>query len=98
MPLIDRALVGEVISIDVQVPFRAGGTRDVHIDYLPERGDNGEVLGCYTLVQDITERKGAELRLRESEARFKSLADRRARDGLGDGGRRAVQLPIAVLV
>jgi PAS domain S-box-containing protein len=74
-PSVDRALAGASLSFDALVPYRTGGTRNVHIDYVPDRNDAGVVRGIYVLVRDITEHKLAELRLRESEARFRSLAD-----------------------
>jgi PAS domain S-box-containing protein len=74
-PMADRALAGEHVSADVQVPYRAGGQRDVHIDYLPDRDRAGVVRGYYGLIQDISERKAIDNRLRESEMRFRSMAD-----------------------
>jgi len=74
-PLADRALAAERISIESQVPYVHGGRRDVHIDYLPDRDETGRVRGYYALIQDISERKAIELRLRESELRFRSMAD-----------------------
>lgn len=74
-PLVDRALSGERLSTDVQVPYRTGGTREVQVDYLPDRDASGTVRGYYALIQDISERKATDLRLRESEMRFRSMAD-----------------------
>ena len=74
-PAIDRVLKGETVSLDALVPYRTGGTRNVHIDYIPEKDESGSVRGYYAFVRDITDHKLAEVRLRESEARFRSLAD-----------------------
>lgn len=59
-PIIDRALAGEALSLEKTIPFRDGGTRHVHIDYVPRLDLSGVVLGYYALVQDIGERKRAE--------------------------------------
>ncbi|MDY6944685.1 MAG: PAS domain-containing protein [Pseudomonadota bacterium] len=74
-PLVDRALNGERLSTEVQVAYRAGGTREVQVDYLPDRDEEAGVRGYYALIQDISERKAADMLLRESEMRFRSMAD-----------------------
>jgi PAS domain S-box-containing protein len=63
-PLVDRALCGERFSVEVQVPYRSGGTREVQIDYLPDRDETNTVRGYYALIQDISERKATDMRLR----------------------------------
>ena len=74
-PLIEAALKGERVSADVEVPHRDGGNRDVHVEYVPDRRKDGAVIGLFALVQDISERKRTEAELRESEARFRAIAD-----------------------
>ena len=59
-PTIDRALAGERISIEQTVPFRSGGMRHVITEYVPRLNTAGTVIGYYSLVQDISERKRAE--------------------------------------
>ena len=59
-------------------PFRFESTRrsgffDAH--YTPWRGKAGEILGCVAVIRDITESKRASLQARETELRFKSMAD-----------------------
>ncbi len=74
-PLIASALSGEHVSVDLPLPYRDGGQRYVHIDYVPHRLEGGAVAGFYALVHDISESKRAEAELRESEARFRAMAD-----------------------
>jgi PAS domain S-box-containing protein len=73
-PMIDRALAGEQVSFDRELPYRTG-TRHVHIDYVPDRSASGTIAGFFVLVEDISERERVARELRESEARFRSIAD-----------------------
>jgi PAS domain S-box-containing protein len=74
-PLVESALAGERVSLDVSVPYRDGGRRFVHVEYVPDTRTDGSVAGFFALVQDISESKRIEETLRESEARFRSMAD-----------------------
>ena len=73
---IHRTLAGERVSSEQLVPYKDGGERHVHIDYLPRIALGGEVEGYYALIQDISDRRAAEAALGESESRFRSMADR----------------------
>lgn len=59
-PHLDRALAGQIVTYDAELPYRDGGPRWVEATYIPHRGDGGEVLGYIALVADITERKRLE--------------------------------------
>jgi PAS domain S-box-containing protein len=72
-PAVDRVLGGERFTFDSCIPYKDGGTRDVHIEYVPRKSDEGAITGFYALVQDIGDRKEAEAALRESEARYRTL-------------------------
>jgi PAS domain S-box-containing protein len=63
-PRIEAALAGERLSYEDYLPYREGGGRHVRADYVPRRDEDGEVDGFYAIVQDISERKQAELRQR----------------------------------
>jgi signal transduction histidine kinase/CheY-like chemotaxis protein len=56
------------MSWETRVPYREGGERDVHIDYIPDRGNDGRVRGFFVLVQDIGERKAAERQLDDANS------------------------------
>jgi len=55
---------------------RDGGI-DVHllIDYVPDRDADGQVIGFFATIMDITARKNAELRQSASEARLRTITD-----------------------
>ena len=54
----DRALGGERLSFEATMPYRAGFTRHIRTDYVPDVRD-GQVQGFYSLVQDISEQVDA---------------------------------------
>ncbi len=74
-PYIDRALAGEVVNFEVQAPYQHGPARWIDATYLPARDAGGAVTGFYVMVHDITARRHAQDALRESEQRFKNMAD-----------------------
>ena len=54
---IDAGLSGKSIRFETTLDYPDGVTRDVEIAYVPERTGGGEVVGCFALVQDVSERK-----------------------------------------
>jgi PAS domain S-box-containing protein len=72
-PVVSRVFAGERQRAELLLPL-PDGARHVAIDYVPDqRGDT--VAGYFALAQDISEQKESEARLRESEARFRAMAD-----------------------
>ena len=74
-PMIDAALAGERqwFAADFDHPTR--GLLAVQADYVPQSMASGEVVGHDPAGQDITEQRAAERALKESEARFRRIAD-----------------------
>nr|WP_262890671.1 PAS domain-containing sensor histidine kinase [Rufibacter sediminis] len=68
-----RALAGERVDFEATMPYREGFTRHIRTSYVPDERD-GEVLGCYTLVTDVTAQVEAHRKLQESDQRNQSLA------------------------
>ncbi|WP_171815357.1 hybrid sensor histidine kinase/response regulator [Nostoc sp. PCC 7524] len=56
-------------------PAQPGVEKDWLSSYYPLKGSDGQVVGVNVTVQDITERKQAEIALKESEERFRQLAE-----------------------
>ena len=74
--LIERALDGETTHSDDVAYTQPGGGRGFAVStYSPHRNAAGEIVGVIGLIRDVTERRRAEQALRESEERFRNMAD-----------------------
>ena len=69
-PYVSAALRGERVMFETEVPYPQLGARHMWVAYAPEFDEGGRVTGFVSAILDITERKQAEQRLRESEERF----------------------------
>lgn len=73
-----RAAIEDGESYDIEVPMTTatGRTRWIHaIGDIGERDEHGKVVKLVGAIQDITERKEAQLRMAESERRLRGIAD-----------------------
>jgi PAS domain S-box-containing protein len=77
-PYFRECLAGKVIEFELEVEvesrYPADDWRFVHCYYEPEWRD-GKVVGLIAAITNITSRKRAEQRLRESEATFRAMFD-----------------------
>lgn len=60
-PAIQRVLTGERVGFDARLPYLHGGSRDVRVEYIPHTADDGETLGFYAMIVDISERLRAQM-------------------------------------
>ena len=72
---LEVALSGKRVTYEADMPYQTGGSRSIEATYVPDFGDDGAVAGLFALVVDTTERKKVERALRESEERFRNMAD-----------------------
>ena len=74
-PLVEAAFAGErkFFAADFKHPTR--GSLAVQTNYMPWTDSSGQVRGLIILVQDVTEQRAAERALRESEDRFRRIAN-----------------------
>ncbi|KAA0876605.1 hybrid sensor histidine kinase/response regulator [Nitrincola tapanii] len=63
---IDKALKGERQRFETRLPTKDGSIRFAEVTYIPHMGEHGDLLGYFTLYQDITERRKAEQALQET--------------------------------
>jgi PAS domain S-box-containing protein len=74
-PYVERALKGESIDYELEVPYKGIGTRFMRVSYVPDFAEDGSVRGWMSALSDMTDRRQMENALRESESRFRQLAD-----------------------
>ena len=74
-PLYRRALAGERLFFVSEFNHPTRGSLAVQSNFVPWAGPDGVVLGFLILQQDVTEQRTAERALRESEDRFRRIAN-----------------------
>lgn len=73
-PYIERALAGETVTYEVQLPNQAGD-RVLSVVLVPDWTDQQQVRGYYSLVIDISDRKAFERSLQRYERIVSATAD-----------------------
>jgi PAS domain S-box-containing protein len=74
-PMIDTVLAGERQFFVADFIHPRRGTVAVQTEYVPWAGPSGELSGFVVISQDVTEQRTAERALRESEERFRRIAN-----------------------
>ena len=74
-PLLKAALKGERMFFASEIEHPERGRLAVQTDYVPWADGDGRVNGIIAMVQDVTEQRAAERALRESEERFRRIAN-----------------------
>jgi len=67
---------GKAIELDEEYTLADGRKQFVHVMKLPVLGGGGKVVGSQGIMLDITDRKLADDKLRQSEERYKGLFER----------------------
>ncbi len=74
-PMVEAALGGEQQWFAAEFAHPSRGSLALQTEYIPQVGRDGRTEGLVIIVQDVTEQRVAERALRESEARFRRIAD-----------------------
>jgi PAS domain S-box-containing protein len=74
LPHIKAVLLGHRVEYEANVHYKDVGPRFVHVVYIPDIDQLGQIRGWVASITDITERKQAELALREIDQRLRWLA------------------------
>nr|WP_315790779.1 PAS domain-containing protein [Fischerella sp. JS2] len=62
---VERALAGNLVEYEAELPYREGGTRYINAILVPDIAENGSVRGYCGLVIDISDRKRAEIEIKQ---------------------------------
>jgi PAS domain S-box-containing protein len=74
-PILQAALAGERQLFVADIDHETRGPCAVQVQYVPWTGPGGRVEGLVVLIDDVTEQRVTERALKESEARFKRIAN-----------------------
>jgi len=74
-PLFDAAYAGTRQWFVADYPHPSRGPLAIQAEYLPQLAADGSVQGIVALIADVTEQRTAEKALRESEERFRRIAN-----------------------
>ena len=72
---VEKVLSGVRVEFETRVTYVGAGSRWIHAVYVPTRDGENTVDGWIAVITDVTGRHEAEERLRQSEARFRKVAD-----------------------
>lgn len=74
-PLMERALAGETVTYEQELPYEGGGPRWVQVTYTPDRDETGDVRGFVVHVVDVGRLKRAEEAARHGQQRLRGIFD-----------------------
>lgn len=79
-PYIEKVLSGERTIFELEQVLDNGKMRYGLVTYTPHTNDQGEILGFFSLYQDITERRKAEIALKETNETLEERVNERTQE------------------
>jgi PAS domain S-box-containing protein len=73
--LYDRVLRGETALFDGPLRLEKTGICEIEAAFVPDMGESGTVRGFLMVVRDVTDQKGSEMALSNSQALLRSVLD-----------------------
>ncbi|WP_281376580.1 hybrid sensor histidine kinase/response regulator [Sphingomicrobium lutaoense] len=74
-PLLEAAAKGQRQLFVAEFHHPTRGLLTTRSEYIPHYDARGEIAGIVLVIQDVSEQRSTEIALRESEARFRRIAD-----------------------
>lgn len=75
-PFIERALRGESVHYEAELPYTTGKTRQVSVLLVPDWSETRQVRGYYALVTDISDRKALEYSSKQTALQLQEVLNR----------------------
>ncbi|WP_315981865.1 PAS domain-containing protein [Aliamphritea spongicola] len=66
LPYMRKALNGQMVNYESEIPYSEGGNRFVNVTYTPDKNTDGEVQGFFVSVEDITGIKESEKKIQNT--------------------------------
>ena len=73
-PYLNQALEGAPVSFEYELNVPKDGVRYLSAQYVPDRDEQGRVIGLFALLADVTALKLSEAVLRERESQLRALS------------------------
>lgn len=73
-PYLDAALGGQEVSFEYRLPFPDASARWFSAQYMPDRDEQGHVIGIFALLSDVSTLKRSEQELQEKERQLRELS------------------------
>lgn len=80
---VERALAGELVEYEEEMPYKHGGPRHVRGTLVPEVNASGEVQGVFAMIDDITQRKQLEREVARAAVEQQQKLGRELHDSIG---------------
>lgn len=74
-PYVERVLLGQRVEYEMPVPFEGIGTPWLHVVYTPDRDTQGNIIGWFASIVDVTARKEVEQKLRARAEEIEAVLD-----------------------